>query len=164
MPVIPLKTLAVHLRPQDNIAVAAKPIPAGTEVQIDGRPVVVPGMVKLGHKFAVVKIKEGDPILKFGQIIGFAAKDIGVGEHVHVHNVKLGTFQRDYAYATEIPTPPGEPSQYRTFMGYDRGPDRAAHQRYGTRNFIAIISTVTCSAATSCSSLALWVETVKSST
>ncbi|WP_020468845.1 UxaA family hydrolase [Zavarzinella formosa] len=149
MPVIPLKTLAVHLRPQDNIAVAAKPIPAGTEVQIDGRPVVVPGQVKLGHKFAVQPIKEGDPILKYGQIIGFAAKNIATGEHVHVHNVKLGTFQRDYAYSTEIPEPPGPPSQNRTFMGFDRGPERAAHQRYGTRNFIAIISTVNCSAATS---------------
>jgi altronate hydrolase len=34
-------------------------------------------------------------------------------------------------------------------MGYDRGPDRAAHQRYGTRNYIAIVSTVNCSASTS---------------
>lgn len=149
MPAIPLKTLAVHLRPQDNIAVAAKPIPAGTEVPVAGRTITVPGQVKLGHKFAVTPIKEGDAILKYGQIIGFAARDIGLGEHVHVHNVKLGSFTRDYAYSTEVPAPPGEPGEYRTFMGYDRGPERPDHQRYGTRNFIAIISTVNCSAATS---------------
>ena len=61
MPVVSLKSVAVHLRPNDNIAVAARPIPGGTEVDIEGRPVTVPGPVKMGHKFAVTPIKEGDP-------------------------------------------------------------------------------------------------------
>ncbi len=33
-------------------------------------------------------------------------------------------------------------------MGYDRGPERPDHQRYGSRNYIAVISTVNCSAST----------------
>jgi altronate hydrolase len=142
-------TLAIHLRPKDNIAVAAKTIGPGTAVPIDGRTVTVPGAIRLGHKFAVVPIKEGDPISKYGQIIGFANRDIAIGEHVHVHNVKLGNFERDYAYSTEVPEPPSAPDEYRTFMGYDRGPSRPDHLRYGTRNYVAIISTVNCSAATS---------------
>jgi len=149
MPAVPLKTVAVHLRPTDNIAVAAKPISGGTEIQIDGLTVTIPGPVRMGHKFAVVPIKEGDPVLKYGQIIGFAGRDIAIGEHVHVHNVKLGKFDRDYAYCTETPAPLPPPAEHRTFMGYDRGPGRPDHLRYGTRNYIAVISTVNCSAATS---------------
>ena len=149
MPAVPLKSVAVHLRPTDNIAVAAKSIPAGTEVQFDGRLITLPGVVRMGHKFAVQPISEGDPILKYGQIIGFAARDVAIGEHVHVHNVKLGKFERDYAYCSETPAPLPPPAEYRTFMGFDRGPGRPDHLRYGTRNYIAIISTVNCSAATS---------------
>jgi altronate hydrolase len=141
--------LAIHLRPNDNIAVAAKPISTGTDVEIGDRIVRTTGPVKLGHKFAVRPIKEGDAILKYGQIIGFAGRNIAVGEHVHVHNVILGKFERDYAYASETPAPLPPPAEYRTFMGYDRGAGKPDHLRYGTRNFIAVISTVNCSAATS---------------
>jgi altronate hydrolase len=149
MPAVPLKSVAVHLRPNDNIAVAARSIAPGTEVRIDGRTVTLPGPVRMGHKFAVQPIQEGDPVLKYGQIIGFAARNIAAGEHVHVHNVKLGKFDRDYAYCSETPAPLPPPADYRTFMGYDRGPGRREHLRYGTRNYIAVISTVNCSAATS---------------
>lgn len=149
MPAVALKSVAIHLRPNDNIAVAARPIPGDTEVQFDGRSITLPGPVRLGHKFAVRPIREGDPVLKYGQIIGFAGRDIGAGEHVHTHNVRLGKFDRDYAYATETPAPLPPPAESRTFMGYDRGPGRPDHLRYGTRNYIAVISTVNCSAATS---------------
>lgn len=149
VPATPIKTDAVHLRPNDNIAVAAKQLPAGAVVQIDGRPITIPGPVRMGHKFAVQPIKEGDPILKYGQIIGFAGRNIALGEHVHVHNVVLGKFDRDYAYCSETPAPLPPPAEFRTFQGFDRGPGRPDHQRYGTRNYLAIISTVNCSAATS---------------
>jgi len=149
MPAVPSKSFAIQLRPNDNIAVAARPIPEGTEVPLDGRTLKVPGSIKMGHKFAVVPIKEGDAILKYGQIIGFAGRNIALGEHVHVHNVILGKFDRDYAFCSETPAPLPPPAEYRTFMGYDRGPSRPEHLRYGTRNYVAIISTVNCSAATS---------------
>ncbi len=140
---------AVHLRPDDNIAVACKPIPAGSEIRLNGHAVKLPAGIKMGHKFAVAPIKEGDPIRKYGQIIGFAGRNLVEGEHVHVHNVKLGAFERDYAYATQVPAPLPAPDEYRTFMGYDRGADKPDHLRYGTRNYLAVISTVNCSASTS---------------
>jgi altronate hydrolase len=145
----PLSDFAVHLRPQDGIAVARKPIPAGTELVADGATVKLPVAIRMGHKFAVRPIKEGDAIQKYGQVIGFAARDIGPGEHVHVHNVKLGAFERDYAYATQVPAPLPEPAEHRTWMGFDRGPGKPDHLRYGTRNYLAVISTVNCSASTS---------------
>ena len=149
MAAVPLTQYAVHLRPQDNIAVACKSIPAGSELKIDGHSVTLPVAIRMGHKFAVQPVKEGDAISKYGQIIGFAGRDIRAGEHVHVHNVKLGAFERDYAYSTDVPAPLPPPAEHRTFMGFDRGADKPDHQRYGTRNYIAVISTVNCSASTS---------------
>ena len=149
MPVLPLSQFAVHLRPNDNIAVAAKTIPPETDLSHDGSTIRIPAIVKMGHKFAVAPIKEGDAVLKFGQIIGFASKPIALGEHVHVHNLKAEKFERDYAFGVDRPAPLPPPAEWRTFMGYDRGTDRPAHQRYGTRNYLAIISTVNCSASTS---------------
>ncbi|HEY2135538.1 MAG TPA: UxaA family hydrolase [Xanthobacteraceae bacterium] len=44
--------------------------------------------VPIGHKIALVDIKKGDTVLKYGQDIGKAVADIKKGEHVHVHNLK----------------------------------------------------------------------------
>jgi altronate hydrolase len=87
MSAVPLSQVAVHLRPQDNIAVAARPLPPGLEVSHGGRTLTVSGRVGLGHKFALVVIPRGAAVLKYGQIIGFASQDVAPGEHVHVHNV-----------------------------------------------------------------------------
>lgn len=44
--------------------------------------------VPIGHKIALIDIKKGDAVWKYGQDIGKAVVDIGKGEHVHVHNLK----------------------------------------------------------------------------
>jgi altronate hydrolase len=134
---------AILLRGDDNVAVAARPIAQGTALTFDDRAIEVREPIGLGHKVATVDILPGEPVRKYGQIIGFAARLIPAGSHVHVHNVKADLFERDYAYATEpAPAPPRvEP---RTFPGFLR-PDG----RVGTRNCIAVISTVNCSASTS---------------
>jgi altronate hydrolase len=143
MPPVPLSQVAVQLRPQDNTAVAARPLPAGLEVAHSGSTLQLPGCIGLGHKFALRDIAKGEAITKYGQIIGFATQTIPAGGHVHVHNVTAGEFDRDYAFCKDAPaTPPA--GALRTFAGYDRGDGR-----YGTRNYIAVISTVNCSASTS---------------
>ena len=44
--------------------------------------------IPIGHKLAIKSIKSGETIIKYGVDIGKAVKDIGAGEHLHVHNVK----------------------------------------------------------------------------
>jgi altronate hydrolase len=144
MPAVPLSQVAVHLRPEDNVAVAARTIPPGAEIQANGTILTAAGRVGMGHKIALRPIRKGEAVTKYGQIIGFAAEDIAPGEHVHVHNVSAAAFERDYAFCRDCPPPPPRPAEPRTWMGYDRGDGR-----YGTRNTIAIISTVNCSASTS---------------
>jgi altronate hydrolase len=137
------------LRPNDNVAVAAEPLRAGLELEFDGRRLTVAGRIGLGHKLAVGPIAAGAAVVKYGQTIGFAGQDIPAGAHVHVHNVRADAFERDYAIGRDCPPPPPPPAEEQTWLGYDRGADRPDHLRYGTRNFVAIISTVNCSASTS---------------
>src|SRR5207253_10422809 len=133
MPAVPLSQVAVHLRPEDNVAIAARNLQPGQEIQCNGRTLTLAGRVGLGHKLALRDIKKGEAIYKYGQIIGFAGQDISAGSHVHVHNVSADAFERDYAFCRDCPPPP-VPAEPRYWMGYDRGPDRPEHFRYGTRN------------------------------
>ena len=133
----------ICLHQDDNIAVAARDIPAGEEVDVRGAPVEAREAVGLGHKIATRPISRGSPVKKFGQTIGFATTDIKPGQWVHTHNVEAGSLSLDYAFASDVPPDP-EPVTGRTFLGYRRADGRAA-----TRNYIGIISTVNCSAHTS---------------
>ncbi len=95
------------------------------------------GEIPAGHKFALYDIPEGEYVIKYGEIIGRATKDIKKGEWVHTHNVK-SHLDEDVAYtydykAAELP------KVEKTFMGYKREKGRA-----GIRNEIYIIPTVGC--------------------
>jgi len=143
MSAVPLSQVAVQLRPNDNVAVAARHLPEGMEIQHNGATLGLPQRIGMGHKLALRDIKKGEAVYKYGQIIGFASQDIPAGSHVHVHNVAAEAFERDYAFCRDCPPPPS-PAEPRSFMGFDRGDGR-----FGTRNYIAIISTVNCSASAS---------------
>ncbi|WP_165073965.1 UxaA family hydrolase [Paludisphaera rhizosphaerae] len=134
---------AVLLRRDDDVAVASAPIPAGAEIKVEGVALTALDPIGLGHKIAVHDLQKGSPVRKYGQVIGFASERIAAGSCVHVHNLRAELFERDYAFAQERSTEhPLDPA--RTFRGYLR-PDG----RVGTRNYIAVVSTVNCSASTS---------------
>jgi altronate hydrolase len=134
---------AVHLHPRDNICVAARNLDTHPPISVGKTQVDLTTAVRLGHKIAIEPIGVGQPVYKYGQMIGFATKDIQPGQWVHCHNLGLKDFERDYAICSEIPVPP-DPIVGRTFQGYRR-PDGSA----GTRNYVAVISTVNCSASVS---------------
>src|SRR5207244_251221 len=115
MSAVPLSQVAVHLRPEDNVAVAARNLSPGLEIQHDGRTLVLDGRVGLGHKLALRDIPKGAAVSKYGQIIGFASRDIPAGSHVHVHNVAADAFARDYAFCRDCPPPP-DPAEPRYFQ------------------------------------------------
>ncbi|MEM9635621.1 MAG: UxaA family hydrolase [Pseudomonadota bacterium] len=75
------------LSERDNILVLAEPVEAGEILNVCGTPVQVQASLGLGHKLARSAIPEGKDVLKYGLPIGFAARDISIGEHVHVHNL-----------------------------------------------------------------------------
>ncbi len=71
----------------DNIVVLRSTIRAGEHIRLRGQEVFVPQTLGLGHKLAAEDIPAGQDIVKYGFPIGFAATDIPLGAHVHVHNL-----------------------------------------------------------------------------
>jgi altronate hydrolase len=135
----------LRLHRDDNIAIAKRTIRPDTVIESEAglSTIHVTERVEIGHKVAVLPIVRGAAVRKYGQTIGFATADIQPGQWVHTHNVEAGTLSLDYAFASEVPPDP-TPITGRTFRGYRRADGRAA-----TRNYIGIVSTVNCSAATS---------------
>ena len=132
--------LTIRMHPADNVVVARMDILPGTKVEGEVAAVT---RVPPGHKILTRAVKQGEPLRKYNQIIGFATEDLAPGAHIHTHNCVMGDFERDYAYCADArPTDYITPAA--TFMGYRRGDGRAA-----TRNYIGIVTTVNCSAATS---------------
>lgn len=133
----------VLLHSEDAIVVAARDLKVGETIEVGGRRVTTSAAIPLGHKLAIRTVASGEPVRKYGQVIGFATTEIAAGEHVHSHNLINGESVRDPASCTEIPPSP-TPITGKTFWGY-----RRASGKVGTRNYIAVISTVNCSASVS---------------
>lgn len=143
--VIPLADVAVRLHPIDPLAVARTWLPAGRQLETPNGIVTTRQPIPPGHKVALSAIHLGDAVRRYGQIIGFAKQDIAPGDHIHTHNLGVQDFTREYEFGTNIvPVDFVPPEQRRTFMGYLRSDGRVA-----TRNMIAIISSVNCSATVS---------------
>ncbi|MCL6283304.1 altronate dehydratase family protein [Ruegeria sp. 2012CJ41-6] len=125
----------IRLHPKDNVVIALRDLPDGTGVE----GAVLPAPVSRGHKIAVAAIRAGQVVRRYGQIIGAAKLDIAPGDHVHVHNLGMGTHQQDYAFASQNDPLPAIDGA-RVFQGYHR-----ADGKVGTRNYIGILTTVNCS-------------------
>ncbi len=129
----------LRLNVNDNIVVAVDALPQG--VSVNG--VSAMERVPRGHKMAVARIAGGEPIRKFGQIIGFASMDIVPGTWIHEHNCTFAAFDRDYAFAEDAREEPVLPLAERaTFEGF-----RRPNGQVGTRNYIGILTSVNCSAS-----------------
>ncbi|HLU47016.1 MAG TPA: UxaA family hydrolase, partial [Planctomycetota bacterium] len=138
----------IRLRSEDNVVIASRSLRAGERLSLGptggGDDIILRDPIVPGHKIASRDIAQGAAIVKYGQVIGHASRPIPAGSHVHVHNVEARSFERDYAPSSEVPPPPPPPRERRTFRGYLRPDGRA-----GTRNYVAVVSTVNCSASTS---------------
>ncbi|MDD7973773.1 UxaA family hydrolase [Roseinatronobacter alkalisoli] len=126
---------AIRLHDSDNIMVALKALAPGAELP---GGVTLRDTVPAGHKVAVRTIGAGDPVRKYGQIIGSAIADIAPGAHVHVHNLGMGAHKQDYGFGSDAaPLPAIAPAA--RFRGYHRPSGRV-----GTRNYIGILTSVNC--------------------
>ena len=115
--------LTIRLHPDDDVVIARIEIQTGTLVSKENVRAAV--TIPAGHKLAVRDIPQGKPARRYNQIIGFATRDIKAGEHVHVHNLAMGDFQRDYAFCSlKQETQYFEPKA--TFQGIVRADGRVA--------------------------------------
>lgn len=134
-----IRASTLRLDPADDVVIAARPLRTGQRV--DGESITLLDDIPAGHKVATRALRRGDAIRRYNQIIGFATEDIAAGRHVHSHNLMFENFERDYAIGADLRTSPVV-AQPATFMGIRRDDGGIA-----TRNYIAVIATVNCSAS-----------------
>ncbi len=133
----------IRLSPLDNVAVARLDIEPMQS--LGSGDLVARERIPRGHKVSLSHIAPGEAVLKYGQLIGVASATVRAGEHVHLHNLAMLDSRPEPEFCCAYsPTPEVPRAQQRTFAGYLREDGRA-----GTRNYIAIISSVNCSATVS---------------
>ena len=116
------------LNPADNVAILTEK-----------------GVAAAGHKIARSAISKGAEVVKYGQVIGYATEDIAAGAHVHSHNCVFGDHGRDYQPGAGLAAAQAGLAARKdpafSFQGY-----RRSDGSVGTRNFLALVATVNCSA------------------
>ncbi|WP_422072084.1 UxaA family hydrolase [Tranquillimonas rosea] len=129
------------LDPVDTVAVALSDMAEGETRE----GLTATAAIPRGHKIARQAMRAGTPVVKYGQVMAVATRDIAVGEHVHSHNCGLPDSHSDQAPPRGAP--PEAPDRT-TFEGFAR-PDG----RVGTRNYIGVMASVNCS-TTVCDAIA----------
>ncbi len=125
----------VRLDTSDNVVTATITMEVGSIVE----NIKTTAMIPMGHKIATSALTKGQAVRKYAQIIGYAAKDIAPGDHVHTHNMEFRNTDTAYEFGTDLR--PVAPASGDTFMGFKR-----ENGKVGTRNYIAIVTSVNCSA------------------
>lgn len=143
---VELARVTVLLDDRDDVAIAKQMLAPGTVLLTPaGGAVRVQQAVPTGHKIALRAIERNEPVRRYGHVIGFAAREITPGEHVHGHNLGVGAgeLRLDYAVGSEYaPVELVPEAERRTFRGF-----RRADGRVGTRNYVAVLASVNCSSS-----------------
>jgi altronate hydrolase len=95
MATYPLTERAIVLKAEDDVAIARRDLAAGTVLEDGPSRIEARVDIKPGHKIARRAVRRGDPVRRYGQVIGFATQDIAVGDHVHSHNLDIGELSAD---------------------------------------------------------------------
>jgi altronate hydrolase len=130
------RTLKIH--PADTVAVALEPLSRGTP--LDAHGLTLADDVPQGHKFALQPIVAGQPVIKYGVVIGAATSVVATGAHVHTHNLRTALSGiGDYTYAGKMPDAAPTPANPPTIRAYVR-----VDGQVGIRNDLWIIPLVGC--------------------
>jgi len=138
----------LQLSESDNVAVALRTLKEGEELRLPAsssktsstlETLRIKTRVMKGHKVALKTIAKDDRVLKYNQLIGLASETIEMGDHVHSHN--LSFTENSTSLSRNKNQAPVSVECTDTFQGYQRKDGRV-----GTRNYIAVISSVNCSA------------------
>jgi altronate hydrolase len=136
------QTSAILLNAKDSVVIARVPLPAGHEIDLHGQVYRTQSAIPAGHKMAIRAVEQGEPVLRYGNVIGFATRSITPGEHVHTHN--LGYQETDASNVVpDTNLAPQSQRSTRSFSGFKRSDGRV-----GTRNYVAIVAASNCAAYT----------------
>ena len=136
--------LTIRMHAEDNVAIVANDggLPAGTLLPagVPGAGITLRDKVPQGHKVALADISEGGVVRRYNVPIGYALKDIAAGSWVHERLLQMPSARALEGLPMATVKPPVlEPLTGYTFEGY-----RNADGSVGTRNILAITTTVQC--------------------
>ncbi len=129
----------IKLNERDNVAIVVNDfgLPAGSRFACG---LTLRAFVPQGHKTALVDIAQDAPIIRYGEVIGYALSPISAGEWVDEARIRMpeapALDKLEISTAVPAPLPPLEGF---TFEGY-RNPDGSV----GTKNILGISSSVQC--------------------
>ena len=126
----------IRLTESDNVGIALRDLDSTENID----SIALNQDVPRGHKLALQPISKGEKVIKYAQIIGYAREDIATGDHIHTHNIEFRATDHNYDYCVDNDAPAAA-TETKEFMGYQR-----ADGQVGTRNYIAILASVNCSA------------------
>lgn len=133
-----LASLRVHAA--DNVRVALKDLPAGSEIEDNGRVLHLVGPIRHKHKFALQDLNEGDTVIMYGVTVGRATCPIAAGEAITTENTAHSTATTEpQARRGEWQAPDVTALHNATFDGYHR-PDG----QVGTANVWLVVPLVFC--------------------
>lgn len=90
---------AILMNKRDTVATALENLQADEVVNVvlasqeSFKQITVKQTVPSGHKLAVKPTAKGEEVIKYGEVIGQASRDIDLGDYVHIHNVKSNRMQ-----------------------------------------------------------------------
>ena len=135
---------SIVMHPADNVAivVAAGGLKPGDRVRrgMSSDALVLLNAVPQGHKVALIDIAAGQAVLRYNVSVGVAKDNIPAGSWVHERLLEMPA-ARDFQNLpmATAPKPSIEPLTGFTFEGY-----RNADGSVGTRNILAVTTTVQC--------------------
>jgi galactarate dehydratase len=134
-----VKPVLIRMDERDNVAIIGNDggLPAGTELP---GGVVLREKVPQAHKVALVDLPTGTAVLRYGVVIGTTQRDVPAGSWVHERLLQMPPARELHGLPmATVKAPPAEPLEGHTFEGY-----RNADGSVGTRNILAISTTVQC--------------------
>jgi len=89
---------AIRMHVDDNVATTMDDLGSGEAVSVVSTDQETIGIINVaqpipfGHKLAILPIKQGEVVTKYGEVIGVASTYIAPGEHTHIHNVNSARY------------------------------------------------------------------------
>lgn len=131
--------MILHLNSIDTVAIAKRMEGLHIGDRIDGG-IIVRSRIEQGHKIAMTDIQKGKPLIRYGHVIGYALRDIGVGEGITKEDIRIPEPPALDDISCEVKEElPVKPLKGYTFYGYPNRDGSVA-----TRNILGISTTVQC--------------------
>lgn len=78
----------VRMTDRDNVVTMLRHLDPGEIINVDGVKIKATHDVPAYHKIAIEEIKAGNTVVKYGESIGSASRDIQIGDWVHIQNLE----------------------------------------------------------------------------